>query len=78
MKLGCLQRLCTDLRKIGIEGVVRESNTYRIININGMDFYFYLEPKEDTGMEYDGWGTGQQDIIKDLGFGDKPMTSEGK
>jgi len=67
MTLDCLQRFCKDLRKIGIESVVRESEYYRIININGMDFYFYLEPKE-TGMEYDGWGTGQKDIIDDLGL----------
>jgi len=64
MKIDELKKLSQDLHKIGIEVTVRESFNFHILNIANMDFYFY---KDDT-KQYDGWGTGNQEIMKDLGF----------
>lgn len=59
-----LKRFCNDLRKVGIEAMPKEGDTMVIINIANMDFYFY----KDETRQYDGWGTGNQDVMKDLGF----------
>lgn len=64
MTLKDLQRFCNDLRKIGIEALPKDGKTMIKINIANMDFYFY----KDETKQYDGWGTGNQSIIEDLGY----------
>jgi len=62
MKIECLKKFAQDLRKVGIEAIPLESETYVRLNINCMEFYFY----KDNSKQYDGWGTGNKEIIKDM------------
>ncbi len=64
MTLDCIKKLSVDLRKIGIEALPREGKAFVILNIGNMDFYFY----KTNEKQYDGWGTKNQEIMKDLGF----------
>lgn len=62
MILSDLQRLATDLRIARIEAIPKESATYLILTINGLDLYF----NKSEEKSYDGYGSSNPQIIKEF------------